>query len=64
MASGDSAIVRTDSYASQRRKGMKVKMEGSLKLQNGKIVGTSIAHYATTRPDSVLRLRLDGTKMP
>jgi hypothetical protein len=64
MASGDSAIIIADTYASQRRKGMKVKTEGSFRLQNGRIVGTSVAHYATTRPDSVLRLRLEGTKMP
>lgn len=62
--SGDSVIHKTGTYASQRRKGMKVTTEGSFRLQNGKLVGTTVAHYATTRPDSVLRLRIEGTKMP
>jgi hypothetical protein len=38
--------------------------EGSLRLQNGKLVGTTIAHYAKAGPDSVLRLHAEGTKMP
>jgi len=64
MASGDSVVVKTGTFASQRRKGIQVKTEGSFKLQNGKIVGTTIAHYSTTGPDSVLHLRFEGTKMP
>jgi hypothetical protein len=27
-------------------------------------VGTTIAHYTNAGPDSVLRLRIEGTKMP
>ena len=65
MASGDSVIEKTGSFASQRRKGVKVTMtEGSFKLQNGKLVGTTTAHYAKPGPDSVLRMRTEGTKMP
>jgi hypothetical protein len=62
--SGDSVIERSGVYPSQRRKGLKVTTESTMKLQNGKLVGTTIAHYATPRPDSVLRLRTEGTKMP
>ena len=62
--SGDSLIEKTGTFASQRRKGVKVMTEGSLRLQNGKLVGTTIAHYAKAGADSVLRLRTDGTKMP
>jgi hypothetical protein len=62
--SGDSLINKTGVFASQRRKGLKVMSEGSLRLQNGKLVGTTIAHYAKAGPDSVLRLHTEGTKMP
>ena len=63
-ASGDSLIERTGTFASQRRKGVKVMTEGSLRLQDGKLVGTTIAHYSGAGPDSVLRLRTEGTRMP
>jgi hypothetical protein len=62
--SGDSVIQRTGVYPSQRRKGLKVMTEGTMKLQNGKLVGMTTAHYSTQRADSVLRLRTEGTKMP
>ena len=62
--SGDSVIESTGTFASQRRKGVKVMTEGSLKMQNGKLLGTTIAHYSKAGPDSVLRLRVEGTKKP
>jgi hypothetical protein len=64
MVSGDSVIEKTGRFSSQRRKGVRVMTENSLKLQNGKLVGTTIAHYAKAGPDSVLRLHVEGTKMP
>ena len=62
--SGDSVIGKTGTYASQRRKGVKVMTESAFRLQGGKLVGTTIAHYAKAGPDSVLRLHIEGTKMP
>jgi hypothetical protein len=62
--SGDSLLERSGTFASQRRKGVKVMTEGSLRMQNGKLVGTTIAHYSKAGADSVLRLRTEGTKMP
>jgi len=62
--SGDSVIERTGTFSSQRRKGVKVMTEGSLKMQGGKLVGTTIAHYSKPGPDSVLHLHVEGTKMP
>lgn len=62
--SGDSLLEKTGTFASQRRKGMKVATEGSLRLQNGKLVGTTIAHYANAGADSVMRMRVEGTKTP
>jgi hypothetical protein len=63
-ASGDSLVQRTGTFASQRRKGVKVHTESTLRLQGGKLVGTSIAHYTKAGADSVLRLRTEGTKIP
>ncbi|HKW46277.1 MAG TPA: hypothetical protein VJN70_02495, partial [Gemmatimonadaceae bacterium] len=63
-ASGDSVIAKTGTFESQRRKGVKVSTDGSFKLQNGKLVGTTIAHYSKPGADSVLRLHTEGTKMP
>jgi len=64
MASGDSVIATGGPYSSQRRKGVKVTTETSMRLQNGKLVGTTIAHYSKAGPDSVLRLHAEGSKMP
>ncbi len=62
--SGDSVIERTGVVASQRRKGVKVMTEGFMKIENGKLVGMTTAHYTQAGPDSVLRLRTEGTKKP
>ena len=62
--SGDSVMAKTGTFASQRRKGAKVMTEGSLKMQGGKIMGTTIAHYQNAGADSVVRLRTEGTKKP
>ncbi len=64
MVSGDSVIEKTGVFESQRRKGMKVMTDGSLRMENGKLVGTTIAHYTKAGSDSVLRLRTEGTKAP
>jgi major membrane immunogen (membrane-anchored lipoprotein) len=64
MASGDSLVETTGTFASQRRKGVKVHTESTLKMQGGKLVGTTTAHYTNAGADSVLRLRTEGTKIP
>ena len=64
MVSGDSVVQKTATFASQRRKGVKVSTDGVFRLQNGKLVGTTIAHYAKAGADSVLRLHTEGTKVP
>jgi glucose/arabinose dehydrogenase len=62
--SGDSLIEKTGTFPSQRRKGMKVKTDAVMRLQGGKLVGTTVAHYSTKGADSVLNMRVEGTKMP
>ena len=61
---GDSLIMHTGPFPSMRRKGQQVTSDAVLRLQGGKLVGTSTAHYKTTGPDSVMHLRLEGTKAP
>ena len=61
---GDSLHLVSGTYASPRRKGVKVKTESTWRLQGDKLVGVVIARYQTTGPDSVLRLRSEGTKAP
>ena len=62
--SGDSVMEKTGVFPSQRRKGVKVMTESSMKMQDGKLVGVTTAHYMHAGADSVLRLRSEGTKMP
>jgi hypothetical protein len=62
--SGDSLLIKTGTFSSQRRKNVKVMTDGSARIQNGKLVGTTVAHYTNAGPDSVLRLHIEGTKMP
>ena len=61
--SGDSVLLMTDIYSSQRRKGVKVMTIGSARLVDGKWVGTTTAHYQGVK-DSILVLRIEGTRIP
>jgi hypothetical protein len=64
MTSGDSIIATSDKYESVRRKGVKVATMSVFRLQGDKLVGTTVAHYDTKGPDSVLHLQSVGTKAP
>ena len=61
---GDSVVMTSDVYSSARRKGVKTMIVSTLRLQDGKLAGTTVAHYQQTAPDSVLRLRSEATKAP
>jgi hypothetical protein len=61
---GDSIITRSETFASQRRKSTKVRTESVMRLQDGKMVGVTTAHYDTKGADSVLQLRGSGTRIP
>ena len=60
--SGDSIILESDPYQSVRRKGVRVKTTGVLRLQGGNIVGQNTAHYSVKSADSVLVLNTTGTR--
>lgn len=61
---GDSIMTTMAPYESVLRRRTKVSTDGVLHLVNGKLVGTTTAHYVTTKADSVVHLRMDGTKTP
>jgi len=61
---GDSIVTEAGPYESALRKGVQVSTHSVMRLQDGNLVGTTVAHYATTGPDSVLTLRTHGTRAP
>ena len=61
---GDSIVTEAGPFESVLRKGIKVTTNTVLRLQEGKLVGTTIAHYATSGADSVRNLRMEGTRAP
>ena len=61
---GDSIVTEAGPFESVLRKGIKVNTNSVMRLQDGKLVGTTIAHYATSDADSVRNLRFEGTRAP
>jgi len=62
---GDSIVGEAGPFESVLRKGVKVTMSRSVyRLQDGKLVGATTAHYATKGPDSVANLRFEATRAP
>jgi len=61
---GDSIMTSAGPYASVLRKGAQVTTEGVVRLQGGKMVGTTIARYTGGGADSVVRFRTEATRAP
>jgi hypothetical protein len=61
---GDSIVTEAGPFESALRKGIKVTTHSVSRLQDGKLVGTTTAHYATSGADSVRNLRFEGTRAP
>ena len=59
---GDSIVTEAGPFESVLRKGIKVTTNSVLRLQDGKLVGTTTAHYATSGADTVRNLRMEGTR--
>ena len=59
---GDSIVLDAGPYESVLRKGVQVTTHGVARLQGGKLVGTTVARYATHGPDSLRNLRFEGTR--
>jgi hypothetical protein len=60
--SGDSITAEAGPYESVLRKGVQVTTTSVYRLKDGKLEGTTVAHYKTKGPDSVRTLRSEGTK--
>jgi hypothetical protein len=61
---GDSIVFEAGPYESLTRKGIKVTLFNVTRLQDGKLVGATVAKYATSAPDSVLEMQFEGTRLP
>jgi hypothetical protein len=64
VVAGDSIIIDAGPYPSVLRKHTMVTTHGVSRLQGGKLVGTSVAHYATKSADSVATRATEGTRAP
>ena len=60
--SGDSIVATAGPFPSSLRKGARVSTVGTFRMQDGKMVGTTIARYPGAGADSVARLRIEGTR--
>lgn len=62
---GDSLVIETGPYQSGRRPGMQAMSHDVYRMIGDRLVGYGVGRYVTrTGPDSVLRLRLEGTRAP
>jgi hypothetical protein len=61
---GDSIMSEAGPFESALRKGVQVSTQVVSRLQDGKLVGTTVARYQVTGADTVARLRFEGTRAP
>jgi hypothetical protein len=61
---GDSIITEAGPYESALRKSVQVRARMVLRLQGGKLVGTTEARYAMSGGDSVAHRPTEGTRAP
>ena len=61
---GDSVVTEAGPFESALRKGVQVSTHVVSRVQDGKLVGTTVARYQVTGPDTVARLTFEGTRAP
>lgn len=61
---GDSVVTEAGPFESVLRPGVQVSTHYVFRLQDDKLLGNGVARYETTGPDSVLRIRNEGTRTP
>jgi hypothetical protein len=59
---GDSIVTEAGPYESARRSGVQVRTYGVIRQAGDRLVGTIVAHYHTSRADSVQTFRIEGTR--
>jgi hypothetical protein len=60
----DSIMSETGPYESVRRKGVQVTTNGVMRVESGRLVGRTTAHFRVKTADSVLVLNSVGTRAP
>ena len=60
--SGDSIMSEAPEFESVLRKGVRVRTSSVLRLSGGSLSGTTTARYTTTGADSIVMLRIIGTR--
>lgn len=60
----DSIVTEAGPYESVLRPGVQVSTHAVYRLEGDRLVGTTVAHYQTTDPDSVITVRSEGTRAP
>jgi len=58
----DSVIMDAGPYASTARKGATVTIHGVVHLRDGRLVGTESAYYSVDTAESVVHIKLEGTR--
>jgi hypothetical protein len=61
---GDSLLVDFGPYESVLRKGVQVTTHNVYRVDNGKLMGSTFAHYTVKTADSLRTLRSEGTRAP
>jgi hypothetical protein len=59
---GADVVIDAGPYESVLRRGVQVTTHGLAHLDNGRLVGTTIAHYSVTTADSVRQIVIEGTR--
>ncbi|MBA3260446.1 MAG: hypothetical protein H0T68_13390 [Gemmatimonadales bacterium] len=59
---GDSIVSEAGPFESALRKGVQVRTHVVSRLQDGKLVGTTTARYQVSGPDTLARLKFEGTR--
>lgn len=59
---GDSIVLEAGPYASQIQKGVQVRTQTVYRLQNGKLVGRTVARYDTKGPDTLRIVMSEGVR--
>lgn len=61
---GDSIITESGPFESITRAGVQVRTRSVTRIQGGELVGTTVARYVTTGPDTIAYLTFRGTRAP
>jgi hypothetical protein len=61
---GDSLVIETGPYQSARHPGVNATTRDVYRMVGDRLVGIAVARYATTGPDSLVRMRVEDIRVP